>query len=84
MPLIDSGSHELSNLQTLCTPCHKKKTGEEARRRAQLRQSDAASAADDALLEKANAALARSEALVASLEDSATGRQGAVFTTSDR
>ena len=30
MPLVDGGSHEPSNLQTLCTPCHKRKTAEEA------------------------------------------------------
>ena len=34
VPLIDGGSHELSNLQTLCAPCHRKKTGEENRARA--------------------------------------------------
>ena len=39
VPLIDGGSHELSNLQTLCTPCHKKKTAEEARKRAAHRSS---------------------------------------------
>lgn len=36
-PLIDGGSHDLSNLQTLCTPCHKLKTAEEARSRATQR-----------------------------------------------
>jgi hypothetical protein len=34
VPLVDGGSHEPSNLQTLCTPCHKKKTAQEARERA--------------------------------------------------
>ena len=34
VPLIDGGSHELDNLQTLCKPCHKKKTAAEARERA--------------------------------------------------
>jgi 5-methylcytosine-specific restriction protein A len=68
VPLIDGGSHELSNLQTLCTPCHKQKTAEEARQRAGLRQREAEIAEDEALLEEANAALARSEVLLANLE----------------
>jgi len=34
VPLIDSGSHDLSNLQTLCVPCHRKKTVRESRQRA--------------------------------------------------
>ena len=34
VPLVDGGSHDPSNLQTLCTPCHKKKTAQEARQRA--------------------------------------------------
>jgi 5-methylcytosine-specific restriction endonuclease McrA len=34
VPLIDGGGHAADNLQTLCTPCHKLKTAEEARSRA--------------------------------------------------
>lgn len=37
VPLVDGGSHDPSNLQTLCTPCHKKKTAQEARERAARR-----------------------------------------------
>jgi len=33
VPLIDGGSHDDENLQTLCTPCHVKKTAAEARGR---------------------------------------------------
>ncbi|MCP4039639.1 MAG: HNH endonuclease [bacterium] len=32
--LIDGGSHDDDNLQSLCTPCHKRKTAKEARTRA--------------------------------------------------
>ena len=42
IPLVDGGTHDPSNLQTLCTPCHKKKTAQEARQRAAQR-SEAAS-----------------------------------------
>jgi len=35
VPLVDGGSHDLDNLQTLCTPCHRAKTAEEARARAE-------------------------------------------------
>ncbi|MAJ59069.1 MAG: hypothetical protein CBC48_03205 [bacterium TMED88] len=34
VPLVDGGSHEMSNLQSLCTPCHKRKTAAEATARA--------------------------------------------------
>lgn len=33
-PLIDGGSHELANLQTLCVPCHRVKSAREHRDRA--------------------------------------------------
>jgi 5-methylcytosine-specific restriction protein A len=67
VPLIDGGSHEDSNLQTLCTPCHKKKTAEEAKQRSRLRQQESEVAADSALLEQADVTLQKSEALLASL-----------------
>jgi 5-methylcytosine-specific restriction endonuclease McrA len=41
VPLIDGGGHGDDNLQTLCTPCHKEKTAEEARRRAEARRCNA-------------------------------------------
>ena len=72
-PLIDGGSHELSNLQTLCTPCHLKKTGEEARRRARCRQAQAETNADAELIANADAALLRSEALLKSLRPPTAG-----------
>jgi len=34
IPLIDGGTHELSNLQTLCVPCHRKKSAREHSERA--------------------------------------------------
>jgi len=76
VPLIDGGSHELSNLQTLCTPCHKTKTAEESRARAARRNGSAAAisgqtdrlASDlDQLLEAAGRANERAEALLAGL-----------------
>lgn len=41
VPLVDGGSHELSNLQTLCVPCHRSKSAQETRERA-ARGRDAA------------------------------------------
>ena len=35
VPLVDGGNHEMTNLQSLCTPCHKRKTASEASARAQ-------------------------------------------------
>ena len=49
------------------------KYGTEAYRRARLRQRETEVSQDEALLEQANAALARSETLLASLDSSATG-----------
>jgi 5-methylcytosine-specific restriction endonuclease McrA len=34
VPLIDGGGHDASNLQTLCVPCHRAKSGDEQRERA--------------------------------------------------
>ncbi|MCH2187426.1 HNH endonuclease [Myxococcota bacterium] len=34
IPLVDGGSHDMTNLQSLCTPCHKRKTAAEATARA--------------------------------------------------
>lgn len=37
VPLEDGGKHELDNLQPLCIPCHRRKTGRENRERAERR-----------------------------------------------
>lgn len=50
VPLVDGGSHDDSNLQTLCTPCHKAKTALEAAKRA-AQARGRARAHDDAMLE---------------------------------
>lgn len=73
VPLIDGGSHELANLQSLCTPCHKKKTAEEARQRARVRQAQLEECADGELLARADAALASSKALLESLDSADAG-----------
>lgn len=38
VPLFDGGSIELSNVQTLCLPCHKEKTGSESTMRAKRKR----------------------------------------------
>ena len=65
VPLIDGGGHEPSNLQTLCTPCHKRKTAGEARARRDVRRQSES----ESLLESAEQLLARSERLVALLAE---------------
>jgi len=66
VPLIEGGSHDADNLQTLCVPCHRKKSAAETRERARARQDAGPAAAEiDALLERADAANARVEALLA-------------------
>lgn len=42
VPLIDGGSHEPSNLQTLCVPCHRAKSGRENSDRARQRRTEGA------------------------------------------
>jgi len=75
VPLVDGGSHDPSNLQTLCTPCHKRKTAAEAVVRGGRRRAEALQRQEEALLAEVDAALARSrqllEALAPAREDSA-------------
>jgi 5-methylcytosine-specific restriction protein A len=72
VPLIDGGGHDPSNLQTLCRPCHQRKSAGEARSRAVLRRDERSARAEvaapsddslanelDTLLERADAANAR-------------------------
>ena len=40
VPLIGGGSHEASNLQTLCVPCHRQKSAAETRERARARATE--------------------------------------------
>ena len=61
VPLIDGGDHELSNLQTLCTPCHKRKT----RREAWTRQAGRERAREHSILEEADRLLSKSEEILA-------------------
>ena len=69
VPLIDGGSHEASNLQTLCTPCHKRKTAGEATERRARREV----ARERSILDEADAALASSERLLERLARSEAG-----------
>ena len=80
VPLIDGGSHELSNLQTLCTPCHKRKTAREAALRGTARREDA----EDAVLALADRALARSREVLAALPAWPGGRAGSSDAAADR
>jgi len=66
VPLVDGGSHDPENLQTLCTPCHQRKTSREASERRERRRVDA----DEGIERLADAALARSESLLASARGS--------------
>jgi 5-methylcytosine-specific restriction endonuclease McrA len=47
VPLIDGGTHDDENLQTLCTPCHTRKTAAEARARAERARAEIAESGDD-------------------------------------
>ena len=60
VPLIDGGSHDPSNLQTLCTPCHKRKTALEASARRTRREE----CLEESILARANELAVRSEKLL--------------------
>ena len=64
VPLVDGGSHDPSNLQTLCTPCHKRKTAAEAIRRGQQRRSESRMREEDEVFAAVDAALAKSRELL--------------------
>jgi 5-methylcytosine-specific restriction endonuclease McrA len=50
VPLIDGGTHALSNLQTLCVPCHHSKSAlEHSERAAKLRERGRGASAGDGL-----------------------------------
>lgn len=51
IPLIDGGTHELANMQTLCVPCHRAKTKRETATRVERRRL-AAEAVGGAVLEE--------------------------------
>ena len=63
VPLIDGGGHDLANLQTLCSPCHQRKTSAEAVDRRVARDE----AAERDVLDCADELLVRSQRLVDSL-----------------
>lgn len=52
VPLVDGGGHDLDNMQTLCVPCHERKTSHEARERARARRAGDPPTADTASLAK--------------------------------
>ena len=63
IPLADGGGHEPSNLQTLCRPCHARKSAREAAERAERRRTTA----EQRIVEDAATALTRSEQILARL-----------------
>ena len=63
VPLIDGGGHDMLNLQTLCTPCHKRKTSAEA----VARRVACDEAAEREVLGRAEELLERSQRLLDSL-----------------
>ena len=70
VPLIEGGSHDPANLQTLCVPCHRKKSAHETRERARARavdepqQEQSTDATLETLLARADAANERARALL--------------------
>ncbi len=64
VPLIEGGGHDPSNLQTLCVPCHRKKSGDENRTRGEARAGRPVEAELEELLARADEANARVEAFL--------------------
>jgi 5-methylcytosine-specific restriction endonuclease McrA len=64
VPLVDGGSHDASNLQTLCKPCHTRKSARETAERAGRKRAEA----ELRILERADTLLADSARILGGLE----------------
>jgi 5-methylcytosine-specific restriction endonuclease McrA len=66
LPLVEGGGHDLANLQTLCVPCHRRKSALESRERARSLAGEGRLEGElDELLHRADVANARVAAFLA-------------------